>query len=740
VKLSTESLARASSRRPWVTVAVWVLVMLGSGALVASMLQGALTTEFDFTNEPESKKAAILLEEHMDLNLRKANEVVIVRSDSLTVDSPEFQQQVSSVYSKVMALGPSVVDLGYNYYMTGDESLVSKDRRKTIIPFVMAGDLSDAHDNVHQIVDIVHETDASPQFDVLIVGDASIAAESNEYAERDLRRGEAFAIPIAIVILVLVLGAVSAAFIPLMLAVVAIGMALAMTALVGQAFEMSFFVVNMITMMGLAVGIDYSLFIIARYREERAKGRDKLDAISASGATAGRAIFFSGLTVVLALAGLVLVPGTIFRSLGIGAILVVIAAVLATMTLLPAVLSIMGDKVNLIRIPRIGLRTKKAEDNGGAGGFWNWVTYAVMKRPWVFLLITVGALVAAAVPFKDIETGFNGISTFPDSSKRKAAFAILDTEFSFGRVAPARIVVHGDIASPEVQAAIGRLRDALSRDPAFVGPSTVQPSPDGAIALVTVPVAGDPGSEVSVSAIKRLRSDILPAALAGTTATALVTGATAFNVDFFHITDTYMPIVFAVVLSLSFVLLTIVFRSIVVPLKAIIMNLLSVGAAYGLVVLVTQKGVGAELLGLHQSHIIDAWIPLFLFSVLFGLSMDYHVFLLSRIRERYDITKDNAGSVAYGLRSTAGLITGAAVIMVAVFGGFAAGEMVMFQQVGFGLAVAVFLDATIVRSVLVPASMKLLGHRNWYFPRALRWLPDVRVEASEAPENKVHAK
>jgi RND superfamily putative drug exporter len=240
---------------------------------------------------------------------------------------------------------------------------------------------------------------------------------------------------------------------------------------------------------------------------------------------------------------------------------------------------------------------------------------------------------------------------------------------------------------------------------------------------------GDPGSEESVTAVHSLRDQYVPDAFGSEPVGVYVTGVSAFNVDFFEVTTQYMPIVFAVVLSFSFLLLLVVFRSIVVPLKAIVMNLLSVGAAYGLMVLVIQKGFGAELLGFQQARVIDAWIPLFLFSVLFGLSMDYHVFLLSRIRERYDQTGDNAGSVAYGLRSTAGIITGAALIMVAVFGGFALGDMVMMQQVGFGLAMAVLLDATIVRSVLVPASMKLLGDRNWYLPSVLSWLPDVRVEA-----------
>jgi RND superfamily putative drug exporter len=518
----------------------------------------------------------------------------------------------------------------------------------------------------------------------------------------------------------------------LLVAIFAIAIAIGAAALMGQIFQLSWFVTNMITMIGLAVGIDYTLFVVSRYREERRRGLQKIDAIGRAGATASRAALFSGVTVVLALIGLLIIPTNIFQSLGAGAILVVIVSVLISLTLLPAVLGLLGDRVDSLRLPYIGRKLSWSGGNESTGGFWDWVTHAVMGRPVVSLALSVGLLLALAVPALDLNTGFNGVASMPESSRAREAFDLLEDQFSFGVVLPLEIVVDGDIDSDPVKGAIERLKAAMAEDPSFVGRPSVKVNDEGDLALISIPLAGEAAGKVAELATRAIRDDYVPTAFAGVDARVYATGGPAFNVDFYDITDRYTPIVFGIVLGLSFLLLTLVFRSIVVPIKAIIMNLLSVGAAYGMMVLVFQKGYGADLLGFQQSEIIDAWIPLFLFSVLFGLSMDYHVFMLSRIRERYDQTGDNAASVAYGLRSTGGLITGAALIMVAVFGGFAMGDLVGFQQVGFGLAVAVLLDATIVRSVLVPASMRLLGDLNWYLPRGLSWLPDLRVQPEEA--------
>ncbi len=731
MKLSTESLARASATHPWRTVGIWLSVVAVSMFIAGTMLNDGLTTEFAYSSNPDSKKADALLEDRLR-GPRRLNEVVIVQSDRLVVDDPAFEAKVTELFGQINDLGPDIIQSGMNYYALPVPAMVAEDRHSTIMPLVLAGSFDDAMENVEQLTDLVAEANGKDGFKVLIAGGASIGLESNEISERDLLRGEIIGIPVALVILMFVFGALLVTFVPPLLAIVAIVIATAGAALIGQVIPLSFFVVNMIIMIGLAVGIDYTLFVVSRFREERRRGQPKIEAIARAGATASRAVLFSGVTVVLALVGMLVVPTNIFQSLGTGAILVVIVSVLISLTLLPAVLGLLGDWVDALKLPYIGRRLSRSDSDDSTGGFWNRVTQAVMGRPVISLVITVGALVAVAVPALDLETGFNGVESMPPDSRAREAFQLLEDQFSFGVVSPLEIVVDGDINSDAVQVAIAGLNAAMESDPAFVGKPTVQVNDDGDLALISIPVAGEPAGQVAEAATRVVRDQYVPTTFEGVNARVYATGAPAFNVDFYDITDRFTPIVFGTVLTLSFVLLTLVFRSIIVPIKAILMNLLSVGAAYGLMVLVFQKGYGADLLGFQQADAIDAWIPLFLFSVLFGLSMDYHVFMLSRIRERYDQTRDNAASVAYGLRSTGGLITGAALIMVAVFGGFAMGELVGFQQVGFGLAVAVFLDATIVRSVLVPASMRLLGDLNWYLPSGLSWLPDFRVEPEEA--------
>ena len=731
MRLSTESLARASAAHAWRTVAIWTVVLIVAVVLVATLLADGLTTEFRYSNNPDSKTGDALLEERLR-GPRRVNEVVIVQSDELVVDDPAFERKVLELFGAITGLGTDVIQGAVNYYMFPDPAMVADDRHTTLIPLVMAGSFDDAMDNVEQLTDLVAAADGRDGFKVLIAGEASISLESNKISERDLIRGEGIGIPVAFVILMFVFGALVAAFIPLLVAIFAIVIAIGLAALVGQVFQLSFFVTNMITMIGLAVGIDYTLFVVSRFREERRRGLPKIDAIGRAGATASRAVFFSGLTVVLALVGLLVIPTNMFQSLGAGAIMVVIVSVLISLTLLPAVLGLLGDRIDSLRLPYIGRKLSRTSSGESTGGFWNWVTHAVMGRPVVSLVLTAGVLVAVAIPAFDLKTGFNGVESMPEGTKAREAFHLLEDQFSFGLVSPLEIVVDGDVNSDAVQGAIETLNAAMEGDERFIGKPVVQVNDAGDLALISIAVAGEAAADVAEMATRAVRDEYVPDAFRGVDARVYATGGPAFNVDFYDITDRFAPIVFAIVLGLSFVLLTLVFRSIVVPIKAIIMNLLSVGAAYGLLVMVFQKGYGADFLGFQQSDIIDAWIPLFLFTVLFGLSMDYHVFMLSRIRERYDQTGDNAASVAYGLRTTGGLITGAALIMVAVFGGFAMGDLVGFQQVGFGLAVAVLLDATIVRSVLVPASMRLLGDWNWYLPRGLSWLPDFRVEPEEA--------
>ena len=731
--LSPQKLAIASARRPWRVVGLWLVGLVVAFFVVGAFLEDALTTEAGVTNRPDSTVGEELLEDRLRGEFR-AHEAVIVHSDTLTVDDAAFQARVEQIQGEIRALGPEVVEESTNYYETQAPAMVSQDRHSALIAITMAGAIDDANTNVEGIIEIVKGADGTDGFAMYISGFATVNHDFTEAAERDLQRSEYGPLPLAFIILILVFGAVIAALAPMVLAIAAIILAIAIVALIGNTTQFSFFVVNMIVMMGLAVGIDYSLFILSRYREERGKGHETNRAIEIAGGTAGRAVLFSGLTVIIALTGLLIIPHTIFRSLAGGAIFVVTASVLASLTLLPAILRLLGDRVEKGRIPLI----QKAQhnfDEEHAGGFWDKVAHAVMARPVAGVVGATVLLAAASIPFFDINLGGSGVSSLPQSFISKQGFDVLDAEFGGGQVNPVEVVldVEGrDANSPEILAAVEDLKAGVANEPALNG-ATYETNEAGDLGLLSFQLAADPFSDEAVDAVERLREDYIPVAFAGVDADVYVTGLAAISLDQYNLTDQYTPYVFAFVLGLSFVLLMLVFRSIVVPAKAIVMNLLSVGAAYGLIVLVFQKGFLAGTLGFQQVEAIESWLPLFLFAILFGLSMDYHVFLLSRIRERYDQVGNNTEAVAFGVRSTGRLITGAALIMVAVFGGFAIGDLVMMQQMGFGLGVAVFLDATIIRSVLVPSSMKLLGKWNWYLPPVLNWLPRIGIEGHTVP-------
>jgi RND superfamily putative drug exporter len=594
----------------------------------------------------------------------------------MTADEPPFERRLDALAAELRETGAEVRD-----------GPVSKDGHSALL-------LVELGREVEPVVERVERANGAGGFEALIVGEESIDEDFSAAADEDLARGELFGLALALLVLIVVFRGLVAALVPIAVAVASIVVALALAAVIGQAFVLNFVVVNVLVMMGLAVGIDYSLFVVSRYREERAAGRAPEDAIAVAGATASRAVLFSGATVVLALLGMFLVPHTVFRSIAVGAIAVVLVAVLAALTLLPAALAILGDRIERLRVP--GRR-------GTGEGLWSRVAGLSIRRPAASLAVGAGILLALAVPFTSIETGTAGVGTLPESFQTRAAYDAIERAFGPQGTSEADVVVRGE-RTPAVEAAVAELRRSLARDPAY-GKTSLDVAGD--VTHVMVPVDADAAGQAASAAVRELRERHVPAAFAGVDAEALVGGQTADELDFAQIASDKRPLVFGFVLGLSFLVLVVAFRSIAIPLTAIATNLLSVGAAYGLLVLAFQD----------SRHTIESWLPLFLFTILFGLSMDYHVFLLSRIRERWLATGDTRESVAFGVRTTARLITGAALIMVAVFAGFAGGQLVMFQQMGFGLGAAVLIDATLVRSVIVPAAMTLLGRANWWFPR-----------------------
>ena len=679
----TERLARVSARHRWAVVGGWVVVVVLSAVAIAGLLGDALTTDDDFTGRPEAQRAEQTLNAAFppaktDRGFQ-VDETVIVSSAAMKAADPGFKSRLDSLATGLRAAGAADVKPGP----------VSRDGHSALL-------LVELGPEVEPVVERVERADGDDGFETLIVGEASIEEDFSAAAEEDLARGELFGLALALLVLIVVFRGLVAAFVPVVVAVTSILVALAGVAAIGQAFVLNFVVVNVLVMMGLAVGIDYSLFVVSRFREERAGGRAVVEAIAVAGSTASRAVLFSGATVVLALIGMFLVPHTVFRSIAVGAIVVVLVAVLAALTLLPATLSILGDRIERLRVP--GRRSD--------GGIWSRVAAVALRKPAVSLVAGAGVLIALAVPYASVDTGSAGVGTLPESFQTRAAYDAIEDAFGPQGTSVAEVVVKGD-RTPQLVAAVDDLRAAVEDDPAY-GETAVDVAPGGEVTRITVPVDADPAGAAATAAVKELRERYVPEAFAATPgAEVMVGGQTADEMDFAEIARDKAPLVFAFVLGLSFLVLVVAFRSLVIPLTAIATNLLSVGAAYGLLVLVFQ----------HGDSTIESWLPLFLFTILFGLSMDYHVFLLSRIRERWLATGDTRESVAFGVRTTARLITGAALIMVAVFAGFAGGQLVMFQQMGFGLGAAVLIDATLVRSVIVPAAMALLGRWNWWMPR-----------------------
>ena len=715
MRLSTTALAAASARHPWRTVAGWALASVAAIAAIALLLGGALTTDGEPTNDPQSLAARDVLLERFPPQNGGATDVVVVRAEDGRTTETELREFLATVVSSSPELGASLVG----------ETVVAEDGQALLVGLGL-----DDEGRTERVIEEVREADALASFSVAIAGDETLDHDFNALSQEDLEKGELqFGLPAALVILLLVFGAVVAGLVPLLMAIVAIVVALGLTAILAQQFELSIFVVNMLTGMGLALGIDYSLFVVSRFREERGRGLEKHAAIAAAGGTASRAVVVSGTAFVVAMFGMLLVPSSIMRSLAAGAILVGIVSVAAATTLLPALISLIGDGVNRLRIPYFGRKSFQGESTEGR--FWGAVIGTVLRRPGLSFAVSTAFLLLLAAPVLGMKVGTSGVSTLPDRFASKQGFTALADAFPGTTTDPVEVVVTDD--SGRAYLALVELRSQLELDRRF-GSGEIERSPVAeGVAVLRVPVLGDPSSDEAIEAVRELRDEVIPELFAGTDAEVLVGGTTSENIDYFDSVIDPAPWVIAIVLLLTFVLLTVVFRSVVVAGTAVLLNLLSVGAAYGLLVAVFQHGWGADLLGFQQTDAIEAWVPLFLFSVLFGLSMDYQVFLLSRIRERFDETGDTTDAVTFGVASTARIITGAALIIVAVFAGFARGEMVMFQQMGFGVAVALLLDATIIRSVVLPSAMKLLGDANWYLPRWLEWLPRLEVEGKAPP-------
>jgi RND superfamily putative drug exporter len=678
----------------------------------------------------EARKAELALDR---TGLRPVEEVVFIRSDKLTIKDPAFRAAVTDVTGRLSKV-PYVENVKSPLTGAGN---VSANGRAALVGFEIRGDSTEAKVRVGPALATVAAAQAGhPGLEVAEFGSASANKAVNDTITNDLTKAGELSLPVTLIILTLTFGTLIAAGLPLLVGITAVLAALGLVALPSQFLPVDGNLSAVILLIGLAVGVDYSLFYLRREREERAAGRSERSALEAAAATSGRAVLISGVTVIVAMAGMFISGDKSFISFAEGAIIVVAIAMFASLTVLPAMLSWLGDRIEKGRVPVIGRRRRPA----GQSRFWTGLTSRVMRRPGLSILLAGGLLVALAIPALGMKSVTSDVDQLPQDLPVIQTYNKVKQVFPKEGVTDTVVVEAANVRAGAVTSGIAGLRTRVNDSKAFLPGTEVTYSADGTVAKIDVPSRGTGTDAASRTALQELRADIIPATVgrvAGVTVN--VSGDTAVSVDSASQLNSRLPLIFAFVFGLAFLLMLVTFRSIVIPIKAILLNLLSVGAAYGVLVLVFQDGHGASLLGFTSNGGVANWLPLFLFVVLFGLSMDYHVFILSRVREIYNRGVPTDEAVKQGISTTAGTVTSAAFVMVGVFAVFVTLSFLDFKEMGLGLAAAVLIDATIIRGVLLPASMKLLGDWNWYLPQWLEWLPRIGGESDAAPPEEREA-
>ena len=665
--------------------------------------------------------------------------VLVQGKGSVKADSPEVTAAVKDVVSRLDKL-KGVSDIQSPLNKQDRASTVSKDGRSVLVTYSLPAKVETAQDleKLEPLVEaplaaVAAVQKAHPELLVQAHGDASQQRALGPKDRASEAKQQSFSMGGTLVLLLLTFAAAVAAGVPLLLGVSSFVATTGLLGPVSQLTPLHPAVAQVTMLIGLAVGVDYAMFYMRRMTEERDKGRSSADALDVAAATSGRAVLISGFTVMAAMAGMFFSGNPIFSSFGIGTMLVVLVAMIGSLTFLPAVLSYLGQK-NWLEKGRVPYLAKRRRNNRGESRVWNAVLDRVIKHPVVSVVLAGGLLVALTIPALGMQFKEAGTEGLSRSEPIIQTLDRIDAAFPGGSV-PASVVIKAkDVTTPEVKGAIEQLHVKALESGRLSEPFNVDVNPAKTVAVASIAVDGKGTDAASDRSLATLRDDVIPATVGKLPgAEVAVTGMTAGSKDFLDTMKSHLPVVFLFVLSTAFILLLVTFRSIVIPIKAIVLNLLSVGAAYGVLTLVFQDGRFEKELGFTSVGGITPWLPLFLFVVLFGLSMDYHVFVLSRVRELVDRGMSTDKAVAEGIKSTAGVITSAAAVMVVTFSAFALGDSQEMKQLGVGLAVAILIDATIVRAVLLPATMKLLGKRNWYLPKGLQWLPKFEHEPAVAP-------
>ena len=699
----------------WLVFVVAVVGLMASGTLKKETLS---TTDQIAGNAGQAER---ILDE---ADLRPTEEIVLIQNDNSTVEDPGFR---ATIEDSAAALAATAHVTHVVSPLDGNGGGISEDGHSAFVEFEVEGKEKTMEENLEASIATVERLeDDNPEYTVGQFGGGSANKAINETLNGDVGKAGMLSLPITLLILLVALGALVAASVPLVLALTSVLATMAIVTIPSQLFALGGNVDALILLIGLAVGVDYSLFYMRRAREERAAGRDNRDALEIAAATSGRAVMISGLTVIIAMAGMFITGDATFISFAVATVTVVVVAMFATLAVLPAVLAWLGDRVEKGRIPFSRRQRGEVKESR----FWGSIVTRVMRRPVVSIVVAGGLLVALAMP----ALGMNVVQTGSDDLPRE--IPVMQTYDRYTAAFPSEtnavgVVVKADnVRGGEVATGIDDLLSEAAASKVVIGETDTAYSKDGTVASITFPTRGTGTDEQSMAALDEIRDEIVPVTVGAVEgATVKVTGAAAQSSDFGDLLGSRMPLVFAFVLGLAFLLMLVTFRSIVIPIKAIVLNLLSVGAAYGVLVLVFQNGWGEQLLGFQSNGGVTNWLPLFLFVILFGLSMDYHVFILTRVREAYDRGMSTEDAVRKGIAGSAGTVTSAAVVMVMVFSVFATLSFIDFKEMGVGLAVAILIDATIIRGVLLPATMKLLGDWNWYLPKWLQWLPQAGRES-----------
>ncbi|MFI9246733.1 MMPL family transporter [Streptomyces sp. NPDC053086] len=718
-----------SARHRWAAVGIWVLFVV----LAVGLGSAAGRTDVDEGDQlkGETHTAAKIID---DAGIKEpAAETVLIQSEDNAVGatSGEFRAAVADVVKAVESTG-KVTHVTSPY----DTHTVSRDGRSALVQFDLRGDAETAADRIEPVLDAV----AGVRKDhgglrIEEIGGASMQKQYQDAFGDDFQQAEYSAVPVALGILLIAFGALVAALLPVALAITAIMATMGLMGLVSHVQPMSDTANSVMLLVGMAVGVDYCLFYLRREREERAAGRDAATALRIAAATSGRAVVVSGVTVCVAMAGMLFTGLAEFEAMGLASLMVVAVAMAGSVTVLPALLSLLGERVEKGRLPFLGRRRRKQGPDSGSR-FWTAVLRGVLARPLISVVVAAGALLAIAAPALGMKTQQLTLDQeFGDSLPIVQTYDHLNEAFPGGSE-PAQVVVKAtDINAPEVRRALAGFKREAVASGASRGPVGIKLYDAQNVALVSVPLVGGSDLDQATKSLRTLREEVRPATLGKVEGVqAPVTGQVAGNHDFNdQLMGSVLP-VFAFVVVFAFLLMLLSFRSLTVAITSIVLNLLSVAAAYGVLVAVFQHGWGASLVGAEGVGAIVTWLPLFLFVILFGLSMDYHVFVVSRIREARMRGRTTADAIRHGVVTTAGVVTSAAVIMVAVFAIFGTLSMQSMKQMGVGLAAAVLIDATVIRGVLLPAVMALLGERNWYLPKWLHRLPDLTHD--EAPRGR----